>query len=92
MNKYDVIELAREALSEEPYAEVVVPFGETVWMMNSLQLERFAALVADYVTFEFTALHKEVKKLREENFRMREVLMASYAPRAFQEEDNTNVG
>lgn len=50
---------------------------------------------ADYETHhetcEFTALQKEVKKLREENFRMREVLMASYAPRAFQEEDNTNV-
>ena len=45
MNKYEVIELAREALLEEPYAEVVVPFGETIWMMNSLQLERFAELI-----------------------------------------------
>lgn len=32
-------------------------------------------------TCEFTALQKEVQKLREENFKMREVLMASYAPR-----------
>lgn len=32
-------------------------------------------------TCEFAALQKEVKELREENFKMREVLMASYAPR-----------
>lgn len=42
----EIIALAREAISEEPYAEVVIPFGETIWMMNSVQLDRFAALVA----------------------------------------------
>jgi hypothetical protein len=46
VNIREIVELAREAISEEPYAEVVVPFGETIWMMNSVQLERFAALVA----------------------------------------------
>jgi hypothetical protein len=35
---------------------------------------------------EFTGLKKEVEKLRVENFRMREILMASYAPRAWEEE------
>jgi len=30
----EIIVLAREAISEEPYAEVVVPFGETIWMMD----------------------------------------------------------
>lgn len=30
---------------------------------------------------EFAALQKEVEHLRKENFRMKEILMASYAPR-----------
>lgn len=34
-----------------------------------------------YETCEFAALQKEVKELREENFKMREVIMASYSPR-----------
>lgn len=38
-------------------------------------------------TCEFAALQKEVKELREENYRMREVLMASYAPRSWTRED-----
>ena len=42
----EIVALAREAISEEPYAEVVVPFGGTVWMMDSVLLERFAVLVA----------------------------------------------
>jgi hypothetical protein len=46
VNIREIVELAREAISEEPYAEVVVPFGETVWMMNSVQLEKFWALIA----------------------------------------------
>jgi len=45
MHIEEIVALAREAISEEPYAEVVVPFGETIWMMNSLQLERFAELI-----------------------------------------------
>jgi len=32
-------------------------------------------------TCEVTALRKEVKELREENMLMREIMMASYAPR-----------
>ena len=32
-------------------------------------------------TCEFAALQKEVEHLRKENFRMKEILMASYAPR-----------
>ena len=36
---------------------------------------------------EFAALKKEVEKLRSENFRMREILMASYAPRAWEGEE-----
>ena len=34
-------------------------------------------------TCEFTALKKEVEHLRMENFRMKEILMASYAPRTW---------
>ena len=34
-------------------------------------------------TCEFTALQKEVEHLRKENFHMKEILMASYAPRAW---------
>ena len=33
-------------------------------------------------TCEFAALKKEVVELREENQKMREIIMASYAPRA----------
>ena len=40
---------------------------------------------------EFAALQKEVKELREENFKMREVLMASYAPRPWTRKENANV-
>jgi hypothetical protein len=43
-------------------------------------------------TCEFAALEKEVKELREENFKMREVLMASYAPRPWTRKENANVG
>lgn len=41
-------------------------------------------------TCEFAALEKEVKKLREENFKMREVLMASYAPRPWTRKESGN--
>jgi hypothetical protein len=37
-------------------------------------------------TCEFAGLKKEVKELRAQNFRMREILMTSYAPRAWEEE------
>ena len=37
-------------------------------------------------TCEYAALKKEVKHLRRENFLMREVLMASYAPRVYKDE------
>ena len=81
MNRDAVIEMAREAISEEPYAEVALPFHSTIWMMDIVQLEKFAALVAGHETCEFAALKKEVEELRAENSNMREVMMASYAPR-----------
>lgn len=80
MNRDAVIEMAREAISKQPYAEVALPFS-TIWMMDIVQLEKFAALIAGHETCEFAALQKEVKELREENMLMREVMMASYAPR-----------
>ena len=46
MNRDAVIDLAREAISEEPYAEVALPFQSTIWMMDIVQLEKFAALIA----------------------------------------------
>jgi hypothetical protein len=41
------------------------------------------ALIAKthHQTCEYAALKKEVKELREENMLMREIMMASYAPR-----------
>jgi hypothetical protein len=48
MNRGAVIEMAREAISEEPYAEVALPFESTIWMMDIVQLERFAALIAGH--------------------------------------------
>jgi hypothetical protein len=81
MDRDAVIEMARKAISEEPYAEVALPFHSTIWMMDIVQLERFAALIAGHETCEFAALKKEVKELREENMLMREIMMASYAPR-----------
>lgn len=39
-----------------------------------------------YETCEFAALKKEVETLREENHKMRQVIMASYAPRAWEDE------
>ena len=41
-------------------------------------------------TCEFAALQKEAIKLREENFKMREVLMASYAPRPWVRKESEN--
>jgi len=46
MNRLNLIEMARKAISEEPYAEVALPSQNTVWMMGIVQLEKFAALVA----------------------------------------------
>jgi len=48
MNRDDVIEMAREAISKEPYAEVALPFQSTIWMMDIVQLEKFAALIAGH--------------------------------------------
>jgi len=46
MNRLNLIEMARKAISEEPYAEVALPSQNTVWMMGIVQLEKFAALIA----------------------------------------------
>jgi hypothetical protein len=43
MDREDIIRMAREAISKEPYA---LPFQSTLWMMDIVQLENFTALVA----------------------------------------------
>ena len=46
MNREEIVTFAREAISTEPYAEVALPFQSTIWMMDIVQLEKFAALIA----------------------------------------------
>lgn len=45
ISRKDIIELARQAIAPEPYVEVKVPFCETVWLMETKQLEIFAMLL-----------------------------------------------
>jgi hypothetical protein len=78
MNRDDVIRWAREAGFDVNF-DIRTVSVEGVFINK--ELERFANLVAAHETCEFAALKKEVKELREENMLMREVMMASYAPR-----------
>jgi hypothetical protein len=78
MTRDDIIRMAQEA----GFNEYIL---ENVWSHETCEfftlLENFANLVAGHETCEFAALKKEVEELRAENSKMREVMMASYAPR-----------
>jgi hypothetical protein len=82
MNREDVVRWAREANIH------VIENNTFADDMYISVLYRFATIVAaaGHETCEFAALKKEVEELRAENSKMREILMASYAPRAWEEE------
>ena len=45
MNREDIVAIAREAISPELYAEIAIPFCETIWMLETWQLEKFVNLI-----------------------------------------------
>lgn len=52
MNLERILELARQAIVNESYAELKIPFCETLWMLETTQLEKFARLIIQDIKSE----------------------------------------